>query len=130
MTATTPVPDSVQRLQALERANRVRIVRAAVKREIATGATSAAEAILSGAPEIQTMAVIDLLLSQRGWGRARCRWLLMGVPLAENKTIGSMTDRQQRLVVAMLRAAREPRRVGWSRRNSDQPLGLFRPASE
>jgi hypothetical protein len=128
MTAITPVPDSVQRLQALQHANKVRAVRAAVKREIATGGTSAAQAILSGPSEIQSMAIIDLLMSQRGWGRARCRWLLLAIPLSENKTIGSMTDRQQRLVLAMLRAANEPRRVQWSGHNNDQPLGPYRPA--
>jgi hypothetical protein len=125
---TTPVPDGAQRLHALERANSVRVARAAVKREIAAGGTSAAEALLSGAPEIQSMAVIDLLMSQRGWGRTRCRWLLMAIPLAENKPIGSMTDRQQRLVVTMLRAACEPRRAEWSGRSSDQPLAPCRPA--
>jgi len=128
MTMTTPVPDTVQRQHALERANTVRVVRAAVKREIAAGGTSAAEAILSGAPEIQSMAVIDLLMSQRGWGRARCLWLLLAIPLAENKTIGSMTDRQQHLLVAMLRAASERRRVEWSGHTYDQPLAPCRPA--
>jgi hypothetical protein len=108
MTPTAPVPNSVQRLHALQRANRVRVMRAAVKRAIATGATSAAQAILSGSPEIQSMAVSDLLMSQRGWGRVRCRWLLRAIPLSETKTIGSMTDRQQRLVLAMLGAPGEP----------------------
>jgi hypothetical protein len=128
MTMTPPAPDGVQRLHALQRANSVRVARAAVKREIAAGGTSAAEAILSGAPEIQSMAVIDLLMSQRGWGRTRCRWLLMAIPLSENKMIGSMTDRQQDLVVTMLRAATEPRRVAWSGRSGDQPASPCPPA--
>jgi hypothetical protein len=128
MTMTTQVPDGVQRLHALQRANRVRIVRAAVKRQIATGGTSAAEAILGGAPEIQSMAVIDLLMSQRGWGRTRCLWLLTAIPLSENKTIGSMTDRQQCLVVATLRAACEPRGVERSEHRDDQPLAPCPPA--
>ncbi|MGD0198850.1 MAG: hypothetical protein ABSC56_13205 [Solirubrobacteraceae bacterium] len=103
MTTTTAAPDSVQRLQALQRANEVRVVRAALKREIATGVTSTEQALLSGAPEIQSMPVIDLLMSQRGWGRARCRWFLRAIPLSESKTIGSMTDRQKHLVLATLR---------------------------
>ena len=128
MTAATPVLGSVQRMQALQRANEVRCARAALKREIATGGTSAAQAILSGAPEIESMAVIELLMSQRGWGHARCRCLLVAIPLAENKTIGSMTDRQQGVLVAMLRAARQPRRVECSPHSNRQPFGLRRPA--
>jgi hypothetical protein len=128
MTATAPAPNSVQRAQALRRANEIRVARATLKRDIAAGRTSAAQAILSEASEIESMAVIDVLISQRGWGRARCRWLLMAIPLSENKTIGSMTDRQQGLVVAMLPAAGPPRNVERSRHNSHQSFGLHRPA--
>jgi hypothetical protein len=101
----------MQRMQALQRANEIRIARATLKRQIAAGRTSAAQAILSGPPEIEGMAVIELLRSQRSWGQARCRGLMRAIPLSENKTIGSMTDRQQRLLLAMLQAENQPRRL-------------------
>ena len=132
MTATTSVPGSMQRLQALQRANEVRIARAALKREIGSGEVSAAEAILSGAPEIRTMPVIELLLSQRSWGHARCRGVLMAIPLPENKPIGSMTDRQQGLLVGMLRAGREAHKLEWSprRHGRREERGLGMQAAE
>jgi hypothetical protein len=123
--AATPVAGSAQRMQALARANEVRVARAALKRRVGRGETSVVEAILSGAPEIQSMAVIELLLSQRSWGHARCYGVLMAIPLSENKPIGSMTDRQQRVLVATLRAASQPLGAECSlRRHNRQTLGL------
>ncbi len=91
-----------QASQALQRANEVRFARAALKRRVAKGTLSAADVILSCSSEIEGMAVADLLLSQRQWGDARCRRFLAALPLSETKTVGSMTDRQRRALVAAL----------------------------
>ena len=103
MTATamiaTPAP---QHLQALERANRVRLARAELKRRIESGATSAAEVILECPWEAETMAVADLLMSQRRWGQTRCRRFLAQVPMSENKAIGTMTERQRNALAQLL----------------------------
>ena len=48
------------------------------------------------------MAIADLLMSQRRWGHTRCRKFLAQIPMSENKTIGSMTERQRRTLAAML----------------------------
>ena len=48
------------------------------------------------------MAIADLLLSQHRWGRTRCRRFLAAIPLTETKTVGSLTDRQRRALVAHL----------------------------
>ena len=106
---TSAAARGAQRLHALQRANQVRIARAAVKHLIAAGETSVIEAILSDAPEIETMAVIELLLSQRSWGYARCRGLLRAVPLSESKTVGSMTARQRSLLFGLLADEKQPR---------------------
>ena len=66
-----------QHLQALEYANRVRLARARMKRRIAAGELSAAEVILSCPWQAHSMSVSDLLMSQKRWGRARCRRLLV-----------------------------------------------------
>ena len=51
------------------------------------------------------MAVADLLTSQRRWGHTRVRKFLASVAMSENKTIGSMTERQRRAVAARLTMA-------------------------
>ncbi|HEY5195393.1 MAG TPA: hypothetical protein VIJ51_00030 [Solirubrobacteraceae bacterium] len=95
----TAVGGPQQHLRALERANEVRLARADLKRRIADGRLRAADVILTSPWEAESMAVADLLMSQRRWGRTRARRLLAGIPLSETKTLGSMTERQ-RLAVA------------------------------
>ena len=74
-----------QHLRALEYANRVRLARAGMKRRIAHGELSAAEVVLSGPWEAHSMSISDLLMSQKRWGRARCRRLLVSLGVPENK---------------------------------------------
>ncbi len=98
---TSPAP---QHLQALERANAVRLARASLKRAIACGEVRAADVILDAPWEAESMTVADLLTSQRRWGQTRCRRFLQMIPLSESKTIGSMTDRQRRAAAELLEA--------------------------
>src|ERR687886_2871331 len=100
-TATAPAP---QHLRALAQANRVRLARAELKRQVADDEISVAEVVLSCPWEAESMAIADLLMSQHRWGRTRCRRFLAALPMSETKTIGTMTDRQRRALAAMLGA--------------------------
>src|SRR5215212_9579859 len=95
----TPGP---QHMQALQRANAVRLARAELKRRVADGDLSAAEVILDSPWEAASMTVSELLTSQRRWGHTRCRKFLQTVPMSEHKTIGSMTNRQRSAVARQL----------------------------
>ncbi|HEX3391514.1 MAG TPA: hypothetical protein VHS55_03030 [Solirubrobacteraceae bacterium] len=95
-------------MRALERANKVRLARAELKRRVAAGATNVAEVIVQCPWEAASMAVGDLLMSQRRWGQTRSRKFLAQIPMSEQKTIGSMTDRQRRTLAAMLAAGSSP----------------------
>ena len=92
-----------QHLRALEQANKVRLARAELKRRVATQTTTVADVVLDCPWEAESMAVSDLLMSQRRWGRARCRRVLLSVGLPENKQIGTLTDRQRRALATALR---------------------------
>jgi hypothetical protein len=91
-------------MRALERANKVRLARAELKRRVAGGEIGVAEVILDCPWEAESMAVADLLMSQRRWGQTRCRKFLAQLPMSEQKTVGSMTERQRRTLAAMLTA--------------------------
>jgi hypothetical protein len=91
-----------QHMQALEQANRIRLARARLKARVASGELSAAEVIVTCPMEAETMEISDLLLSQRRWGWTRCKRFLASIPISENKTIGSMTERQRRTLAARL----------------------------
>jgi hypothetical protein len=110
MNATaTVVPAGPQYMRALERANQVRLARAELKRRVADGEVTVAAVITDCPWEADSMAVGDLLMSQRRWGQTRCRKFLAQVPMSEKKTIGSMTDRQRRTLAAMLAASHRGR---------------------
>src|SRR4051812_8654140 len=93
-----------QHLRALEYANRVRLARARMKRKVAAGELSAADVILSCPWQAHSMSISDLLMSQKRWGRTRCRRLLVSLGVPENKQIGTLTERQRLALAAVLTA--------------------------
>jgi hypothetical protein len=97
-----------QHLQALEYANRVRLARARMKRKIGAGELSAAEVVLSCPWQAHSMSISDLLMSQKRWGRTRCRRLLVSLGVPENKQIGTLTERQRLALAAVLTAKNAP----------------------
>jgi hypothetical protein len=97
-----------QHLRALEYANRVRLARARMKRRIAAGELPAAEVVLSCPWQAHSMSISDLLMSQKRWGRARCRRLLVSLGVPENKQIGTLTERQRLALSAVLAAKNAP----------------------
>jgi hypothetical protein len=109
-------------MRALERANKVRLARAELKRRVATGETAVAEIVLGCPWEAASMTVADLLMSQRRWGQSRCRKFLAQVPMSETKTVGSMTDRQRRTLAALLErpAARHSQPAALELHSSDR----------
>src|SRR3954469_20233964 len=120
----SPGPDGPQHLQALRRANAVRLARADLKRRVADGDVSAAEVILRSPWEAEAMTGSDLLPSQRRWGSTRCRKLLQYLSIPENKRIGSMTDRQRRVLAALLNESEASCRAVTSAEESERSESL------
>ena len=98
----TMAPARPQHMQALQRANEVRLARAELKRNIAEGTITVSEVILTCPWEAASMTIAELLTSQRRWGTTRCRKFLAGIGMPETKTVGSMTERQRTLLAAMI----------------------------
>lgn len=99
---STEAPRAPQHLRALQQANRVRLARAELKRQVAVGDLSVSEVVLECPWEAASMTIGDLLMSQHRWGHTRCRRFLGAVLMVETKTIGSMTERQRRALAARL----------------------------
>ena len=114
MDAVTTIPAAKvpQHMQALARANEIRLARAAVKRSVAREETAAARVVRECPWECETMTLAELLTSQRRWGRTRTRKFLFNLGLSENKRLGTLTERQRALLVEELQArhgsARDP----------------------
>ena len=114
MTRTALKTPEPQRLRALERANQIRLARAALKRSIALGELSAAGVILNCPDAAHSWPIGDLLMSQRRWGSTRCRKFLSRNHIVETKPVGTLTDRQRRMLASSLQesACREMELVG------------------
>jgi hypothetical protein len=100
-----------QHLRALEQANRVRLARAELKRRVSLQQASVVDVIVECPWEAESMEISDLLMSQRRWGRARCRRLLITLGIPENKQIGTFTERQRTALVAGLARSSDPNPV-------------------
>ena len=100
--STTMAPAPPQHMRALQHANKVRLARAELKRNIALGTVTVADVILTCPWEAASMTIAELLTSQRRWGTTRAGKFLAGIGMPETKTVGSMTDRQRGLLAAMV----------------------------
>lgn len=105
MNAHARMSPGPQHLQALQRANAVRLARAELKRRVALGEIGAADVIRETPWEAESMTVGDLVTSQHRWGHTRCRRLLSRLHISENKAIGTLTDRQRRELADVLERA-------------------------
>jgi hypothetical protein len=103
-TETEPRRGTPQCMEALARANQVRLARAALKREICAGNRSVTEVVMESPWEAESMSLSELLCSQRRWGRARSRKLLASAALGEGKKVGTLTERQRRILAGALEA--------------------------
>ncbi len=113
-----------QHLRALEHANRVRLARAAMKRRVANGEMTAAEVVIENPWHAESMSISELLMSQRRWGRAKCRRLLNSLGISENKQLGTLTERQRRMLAAMLSAGSAPGRSDFATTSAGMPRTL------
>ena len=110
--ASTAAPAAApQHIRALELANRVRLARAALKREVQAGNTSAQDVVRTCPWEAETMSVSELLRAQDRWGRTRTRKFLVPLALNENRQIGRLTLRQREALAGALEAKQRTRRA-------------------
>jgi hypothetical protein len=109
-----------QHLRALEHANRVRLARAELKRRVAAGDVRVADVVLECPWEAHSMELSELLMSQKRWGRERCRRLLLALGIPENKQVGTLTQRQRAALAAMVAAPPSERRA----QAAAQPLAV------
>lgn len=98
----TVAPARPQHMQALQRANEVRLARADLKRQVKEGAITVGDVILTSPWEAASMPIAELLMSQHRWGKTRCSKFLTEIGMPETKTIGSMTERQRVLLATMV----------------------------
>jgi hypothetical protein len=100
----TPARSAQQRLEALRKANEIRIGRAQLKKELATGAVGIEE-ILARPPDFaKTERISVLLLGVPKYGPVRVSRLLTRARINDTKTLGGLSDRQRAELIAHFRS--------------------------
>jgi hypothetical protein len=98
-TAGTFERSLAQRMQALDRANEIRVRRAALKRDLRAGRTTAVATLIDPPEYLQTAKVLDLLLAVPKVGRVRANRELIRCGISPSKTVAGLSDRQRRELV-------------------------------
>jgi hypothetical protein len=109
-TNTPPKPSSAaperslnQRMDALERANKIRTARAKLKRDLKAGKVSIHQLLLKPPSYLETAKVFDMLLAVPKYGRVKANKVLVQCRISPSKTIGGLSERQRTELVSMLR---------------------------
>jgi hypothetical protein len=101
--SAVPERSLTQRLDALECANKVRIQRAELKRDLKGGRISIDTLLLDTPDYIQTAKVSVMLLAVPGYGRVKVNKVLTRCRIAPSRTIGGLSQRQRDELVRLLR---------------------------
>ncbi len=102
MVVNAPARTLEQRLSALERANEIRVTRAAWKRDVKAGRASVRELVQDPPWWAASMKVHDALMVMPKLGRVKVGRMLARQSISPSKTIGGMTGRQRLAIVAFL----------------------------
>jgi S13-like H2TH domain len=99
--AQAPVRSLDQRMDALKRANDIRVKRARLKKDLKDGRVHV-EQILRDPPEyVSTAKVIDILMAVPKFGRVKAARFLNQCRISQSKTVGGLSDRQRAELVGL-----------------------------
>ena len=99
--AQAPLRSLDQRMEALKRANDIRVRRARLKKDLKEGQAQI-EAILMDPPEyVSTAKVFDMLMAVPKFGRVKAARLLNQCRISQSKTVGGLSDRQRAELIGL-----------------------------
>jgi hypothetical protein len=88
-----------QPMEALEKANRIRIQRAQLKKDLKSGKARIAEILREPPDFVLSMKVFDLIRAMPWTGPQRASQLLKKYYINDTKTIGGMSERQRQALL-------------------------------
>jgi hypothetical protein len=101
MQAQAPARSLDQRMEALKRANDIRVRRAKLKKDLKDG-TVRIEGVLMAPPEyVETAKVFDMLMAVPKFGRVKAARFLNQCRISQSKTVGGLSERQRAELVAL-----------------------------
>ena len=88
-------------MQALKRANDIRVRRAQLKRDLKDGRVQV-ERVLTDPPEyVETAKVFDILMAVPKFGRVKAARFLNQCRISQSKTVGGLSERQRAELIGL-----------------------------
>jgi S13-like H2TH domain len=99
--AQAPARSRDQRMEALKRANDIRVRRAKLKKDLKDGHVRV-QTILGDPPDyVETAKVFDILMAVPKFGRVKAARFLNQCRISQSKTVGGLSDRQRAELVGL-----------------------------
>src|SRR5881396_1945788 len=99
--ATAPVRSFDQRMEALKRANEIRVRRAQLKKDLKNGSARIEEILRNPPGYVETAKVFDMLMAVPKFGRVKAARFLNQCRISQSKTVGGLSDRQRAELVGL-----------------------------
>lgn len=96
-----PVRSLDQRMEALKRANDIRVRRAKLKKDLKDGRVQIETILLDPPDYVSTAKVFDMLMAVPKFGRVKAARLLNQCRISQSKTVGGMSERQRTELVSL-----------------------------
>jgi hypothetical protein len=98
-----PVRSLDQRMDALRRANEIRVRRAQLKKDLKNGSARIEDILRNPPGYVETAKVFDMLMAVPKFGRVKAARFLNQCRISQSKTVGGLSDRQRTELVGLLR---------------------------
>jgi S13-like protein len=95
MQAQAPERSLDQRMDALKRANDIRVKRARLKKDLKDGHVQIEEVLREPPEYVSTAKVVDILMAVPKFGRVKATRFLNACRISQSKTVGGLSDRQR-----------------------------------
>ena len=88
-------------MEALKRANDIRVRRAQLKKDLKDGRAQIEEILLDPPEWVETAKVFDMLMAVPKLGRVKAARLLNSCRISQSKTVGGLSDRQRQELIGL-----------------------------
>src|SRR5256885_12787837 len=93
--AQAPLRSLDQRMEALKRANDIRVRRAQPKKDLKTGSANIDDVLRNPPEYVSTAKVFDILMAVPKFGRVKAARFLNQCRISQSKTVGGLSERQR-----------------------------------
>ena len=99
--AQAPERSLDQRMEALRRANDIRVRRAQLKKDLKAGQARIQDILREPPDYVSTAKVFDMLMAVPKFGRVKATRFLNQCRISQSKTVGGLSDRQRSELVTL-----------------------------